>query len=148
MLRVQGAAIIIKNPDGKVLLNLRDERAIPFPNCWTLPGGRVEVGETPQQAGIRELHEETGLQLPLSFWKVYERQYPDENIVVEQHVFVGAVDHTNPPLVVGEGQALQFFGKDEIFPLVVGFGFGELLAEFFASEREKRGVEGFFIATE
>lgn len=31
---------------------------------WTLPGGGIKSGETPAQAGAREVHEETGLRIP------------------------------------------------------------------------------------
>lgn len=31
---------------------------------WALPGGRIDAGETPEQAALRELHEEVALDLP------------------------------------------------------------------------------------
>lgn len=41
---------------GKVLIAKRIK-----PSLWSLPGGRIEAGETPEQAAIRELFEETGV---------------------------------------------------------------------------------------
>lgn len=45
--------------DGKVLLAARKETAAS--PIFSLPGGLVEIGETLQDAAIREVHEETGV---------------------------------------------------------------------------------------
>ncbi len=44
------------NEKGEVLLQRRGDS-----NKWGLPGGAIELGETPQMAAIREIKEETGL---------------------------------------------------------------------------------------
>ncbi|MEM1375584.1 MAG: NUDIX hydrolase [Pseudomonadota bacterium] len=48
----------------RLLVILRDEdRAIPWPGHWDLPGGGREAGETPEEVAIRETFEEVGLRL-------------------------------------------------------------------------------------
>lgn len=50
---------VIRDRDGRVLLVRRGHE--PAAGLWSLPGGRVEPGETDQQAVVREILEETGL---------------------------------------------------------------------------------------
>jgi ADP-ribose pyrophosphatase len=57
--RVAVGAIVIK--DGQVLLVRRGQP--PSEGLWAIPGGRVHLGETLQQAAEREIKEETGLSI-------------------------------------------------------------------------------------
>jgi 8-oxo-dGTP diphosphatase len=52
---------VVHDPDGRLLLIRRGHA--PHAGSWSLPGGRVERGETPEQAVEREVREETGLEV-------------------------------------------------------------------------------------
>ncbi len=51
------AAVALVDPDGRVLLAQRPEGK-SMAGLWEFPGGKVELGETPEIALIRELKEE------------------------------------------------------------------------------------------
>ncbi len=48
----EGAVLIAKRPEGR-----------PLAGLWEFPGGKVEPGEEPEEALIRELHEELGIEI-------------------------------------------------------------------------------------
>lgn len=66
------AAVALIDPDGRILLAQRPEGK-SMAGLWEFPGGKVESGESPETALIRELNEELGIDThssclaPLSF---------------------------------------------------------------------------------
>jgi ADP-ribose pyrophosphatase YjhB (NUDIX family) len=79
-----GVSAIIFDAAAAILLQRRDDNGL-----WGLPGGGVEPGESVREAIIREVREETGLEVePLRLIGVYSApehhqvvSYPDGNVV-------------------------------------------------------------------
>ncbi|MGB3625272.1 MAG: NUDIX hydrolase [Henriciella sp.] len=63
-LKPQAAAGVVCVKDGQVLLVRRGTP--PMTGEWSLPGGRIEPGETAKEAALRELGEETGVTAELA----------------------------------------------------------------------------------
>lgn len=136
MLRAPAVAVIMENPHGEILMLLRDDKpTISHPNQWSLPGGKVEYGESPEAAAHRELLEEIGSDIDLVLWKRYDRQHP--LVVVDQHIYLGRITLPLEALTLGEGQAMRFFNSHEVKGLTIAFEFGALLDEYFQT-RELR----------
>ena len=59
------SAVALIDPDGRVLLPQRPEGK-SLAGLWEFPGGKVELGESPEVALIRELREELGIETKAS----------------------------------------------------------------------------------
>ena len=55
------ADCVVTTPCGEVLLIRRGNE--PFKGCWALPGGFMEMDETIEHCAVRELMEETGIEV-------------------------------------------------------------------------------------
>ena len=129
MIKLVVACALI-NEYGKVLIN---ERPVgkDYAGYWEFPGGKVDEGETPEEAIIRELKEEINIDVtgsclaPLSFT---EKQYDNYYIVVLLYVCRRWNGHIMPM----EEQELAWVNPKEIN------NFNLLPADksFFASLRE------------
>ena len=70
------AACALIDTDGRVLLAERPAGK-SMAGLWEFPGGKIEAGETVEQALRRELHEELGITIGAAqAWKVTEHDYP------------------------------------------------------------------------
>jgi 8-oxo-dGTP pyrophosphatase MutT (NUDIX family) len=85
---------------------LMQRRAIePFVGCWELPGGYMDLGETPAEAARREVREELGAEVRLTgFLGIFVDEWqPGEYVQV--HAFVGEID-AEP--VIDENEVLDY----------------------------------------
>lgn len=72
-----GAAIF--NKEGKLFITLRGKKAKNERGKWEIPGGSVEFGETCEEAVIREIKEEYGIEIEvIELLGIYDHLIPEE----------------------------------------------------------------------
>ncbi|MDD2724111.1 MAG: Nudix family hydrolase [Methylovulum sp.] len=107
---LQVAVGVIKNAAGQVLIALRDE-SLHQGGLWEFPGGKLEAGETAEQALVRELQEELAITVnSASPLITIKHQYPDlavQLLVFEVADFSGVAQGN-------EGQPLQWVAVDAL----------------------------------
>ena len=100
------SAVALIDRDGRVLLAQRPEGK-SMAGLWEFPGGKVEAGETPEAALVRELHEELGIETrhsclaPLTF---ASHSYEDFHLLMP----LFACRKWNGIVQPEEGQALKW----------------------------------------
>jgi 8-oxo-dGTP diphosphatase len=106
-------AVVIR--DGRVLLIRRGKE--PLRGRWLVPGGTVELGETLQEAVVREVREETGLDVtPFELLTVVDHLDRQEGRLVHHFVIVdylcGYV--AGEPQAASDAEAVAFVAKEDL----------------------------------
>jgi 8-oxo-dGTP diphosphatase len=125
------ACTLLVDRAGAVLLQLRDGHAPYHPHVWGLPGGAVEPGETPAEAAVRELWEETALR-PEAPLRLFARQ----ELAAEgrrKNYFYGATTAGQADVVLGEGAAMLFIPAADVLDRPFTPGTPEMIERFLAS---------------
>jgi 8-oxo-dGTP pyrophosphatase MutT (NUDIX family) len=114
---ISGIVVILENVNGQIALQLRDDRPeVGSRNCWGLFGGLIEEGERHKDAALREIKEELSTSLDpakLSFLQQYHH-YTDNGAEIIVYVFHYPVTNELDSAILAEGQAYQFFKRDEV----------------------------------
>lgn len=107
----------IMNKDGKILLQKRAACKKRNPNRWAKTGGHVDSGETVEEAIIREIKEEIGIDIPKEEVKVLDvMRSPEPNNRYFVYNFIFLVDHKieDYTLQKGEVSSVKYFTIEEI----------------------------------
>ncbi|RPI63117.1 MAG: NUDIX domain-containing protein [Ignavibacteriales bacterium] len=124
-----GAGIILLNRNNEVLLLLRDNKIdIPFPNMWDIPGGKVEEGESPEQALRREMMEEMSIN-NLGEIKLF-KIITSENIT--DNIFWKRLDINLAEISLNEGQTIEYFDFARIRKTKLAFNYNDVLESFYS----------------
>jgi 8-oxo-dGTP diphosphatase len=126
------ATAIIEFASDALLLVKRD--TIPFKGYWALPGGRTELGETAEQTVVREVKEETGLEVSVIL-KVgeYHESGIQDGVEYDYYpaCFVVEVLGGEIRKQQSEIQEVQLFKFCEI-PEPLAFGHAQMIKDFLA----------------
>jgi 8-oxo-dGTP diphosphatase len=139
------AQVLLFDRDGRLLIYLRDDKPeIPFPNHWDFFGGHVENGETPEQALVREVKEELGVDLAQwEFFKSYEclsgDAYPNT-----KYIYRARIDKTTKDLRLYEGQRLVSLDANERHDFKFANILGAILEDFIAAGGWPQAVDNSF----
>ena len=127
-LRAAADVVIELAPDQVVLVRRRNP-----PLGWAIPGGFIEVGETAEQAAVREAFEETELDVELvELFHVYSDPQRDPRQHTLSVVFIGRADGV-PAGGDDAGEARLFSEFD--LPAEIAFDHRRILADYFHYRR-------------
>lgn len=112
-----GAAAIIVNDEGKILLQNRSDK-----NIWGLPGGCQELGERFQDTIIREVKEETNLDIKEEDLELVDivsgmsrkNEYPNGDVVINNTVLYCIRKYSGELKWDSESKEMKFFHLDEL----------------------------------
>jgi mutator protein MutT len=99
MVRVPCVGAVVRDESGRILV-VRRARP-PSQGLWSIPGGRVEPGETLAEAARREVREETGLDVDVREILGHV-DIPHGDTVYDVADFAATVSGNVPPLAAGD----------------------------------------------
>ena len=139
------AGIILVDPEGRILLQERDEHPRIDPEKWGLAGGHVDTGEDFEAAAYRELEEETGVRLEPGDLELFGEFVVDHREAYgtwdRMQTFVAATDLTDADIDCQEGRQIVFVEPEVARGLDLTAGASDIVPAFLDSPTYTRLLE-------
>lgn len=120
-----GAGCLIVAKDTKRFLLIQRSDYVPMPLTWSLPGGKVDFGESPENAARREMKEEIGLSTENELKEIYTNDAHSPRF--RFHTFACVVDSEFEPKLNWESQDFMWCELDTL-PESLHWGVSQLIA--------------------
>ncbi len=108
---------LILNQKGEIFLTKRGKNATNERGTWEIPGGKVHFGETLAEAVKREMHEEYGVTLSLSYqFPAQDHLLPAENQHWVPTCFIASIPKGEKPRILepDKCEAIGWFGINSL----------------------------------
>jgi len=127
----------------KVLLLQRAASETNFPNMWELPSGKVKVGETLLNGGVRECKEETGLTVTKFLGQAESFRYTaGERNTLQLNFIIGVDEREQVQLRPKEHQNYEWFAAAKVEAMPIH---GEKVAEPGISDKTREVLRASFL---
>ena len=134
---VQASCVILRDTQDRFFLQLRDSDSTTFGSGqWGIFGGRLEQGETPRGAALREINEEIGVTLTYSEITAFTKCQSPHGTRLYAFTTPRAIAPID--ITLGEGAGFAFSTRDQLESMPVLPTVATILHHFFEFNPEIR----------
>jgi 8-oxo-dGTP diphosphatase len=129
---IAGIGAVVFHNDAVLLIKRKNP---PYQNEWCIPGGKIQAGETLQQAAEREIREETGIHIqagePVYVFDIIERDSNSKPVLHYVVIDLLAKYIAGEPVARDDASEAAWVGRDTFEERVINETTRKLLANKF-----------------